>query len=877
MKTNIWGKMLPMLVTSVMCGNALAADTVTVNFTTDKATVNFDNHAIPGLGGVLFDGFAAYGVTGTSNLLISVNPNADTLTFTGGAAGATFSYVNGGNIPGGDATANGSVFAFRGVGNVNGLLNLNIENLTFTGGNRFIDDTHFGAVDTIGGTNTPASKMAFGGGGYINNFGIGQTVTITNSNFYKNQVVADGTGIGGVSGLNAGGGGLNLNNSTVANIGNVKAVLNNVSIKGNKAYANNTGGIGDAYGGGLTLANFASIDIDGKNTAVIGDNTVLANKSGNAVGGGIAIFNQVSGAKSFVTIKNIDIIGNLAKSTDDDPLIFNDVAVGGGLWLEGYGNSTGIEVTLTDVNFIGNKVEGDTNAMGGAIFANDNELTIESVNRDVLFDGNTVKVGAGKAATNSITSWGNVTFDAAAGRKITDNDGIVVGGNVTKKGDGELALLGGFDVDGNFAVDKGTLTINSVKDNLVGGDLTGTGKIAIFGDDELALKVDGTNSFNGNIEVRDSFSVYEKVNNNIEKTGTAASVKIGDGYLALISLHNFNAGYQAVQDHFISGRARLVNPKLKFLGQSECDPCGDYPDGSNSASKNGKTRSVWFNYVGRANQYYSNTLETDWNINSNGVQLGFDLFRTNNNQLGVLGGYEKATADAGQNSVESDDAYVGVYAAHVFSRGADFRGVVNFGWQGYDSNRWTLAGRNPRLASFNGKTIEGNLEFGKRFYRTSNFSFRPAVGVDVYVNNVDATSETGFKAGTHANAVRYNGLSYTQMFLRFGSDFQFERERVKLNGGLFYSYDLNDNTLKASVTGVTKVVDHAAPVTPAEYKSSTVYGSDLGREILTVNISGSFAVTKRSDLFAGFTGNAYIDRDGTPFQSVGYIGGLIRW
>jgi hypothetical protein len=273
------------------------------------------------------------------------------------------------------------------------------------------------------------------------------------------------------------------------------------------------------------------------------------------------------------------------------------------------------------------------------------------------------------------------------------------------------------------------------------------------------------------------------------------------------------------------------------------------------------------NYVGRNNQYRSNTLGSDWNIDSNGVQAGVDLYRTYKNQLGVLFGYEKSDANNGRNSIDADDTYVGFYAAHVFSNGADARIVANFGWQDYDSNRWSTGVGKNFFTSIDGRTTEVNLELGKRIYRTSGFSFRPVAGIDLYVNDVDSATENGFDQVP--GSVRYNGLSYTQAFLRLGSDFQLEGKRAKLNGGVFYSYDLNDNKLKASVSGVR--------VTPGTVANSTLYGSDLGRQIVTVNLGGSFAVTKKLDVFGGFAGNAYVDRDGTPFQSVGYVGGAVRW
>ncbi|GHT44749.1 hypothetical protein FACS189454_02970 [Planctomycetales bacterium] len=564
------------------------------------------------------------------------------------------------------------------------------------------------------------------------------------------------------------------------------------------------------------------------------------------------------------------------------------------------------------------------------------KLTIRAKNQDVVFSGN---VAANGAAINAMGF--NVVFDTAAGRKIVDNDGTLVDGgqylvgNVfTKVGAGTAEFLGNGALDGSdfgitssigslvvvdgdahiaegkVIVDKGfvvgdftqgdvnnltlgdsakgttgTLELNAAGTNidipgfgLITNVITGNliddgGKLVIYGDiadNEAALLVYGTNDFGDKFSVTDSFTDYVYVATGaggtaIRANGTASSASIADGYLALASIHNFNTGYQAVQDHLISGRAR----RLGFLGQSPCeevgacnpcDPCG--------VLQNGGTRSAWVNYVGRSNQYFSNTLDADWSIRSNGVQVGADLYRTNRNQFGVLFGYEKSDSANGLNNIDGDDTYFGFYAAHVFSGGADARVVGNFGWQNYDLRRWSRGAGQYFNSSLDGRTTELNLELGKRFYRTAKFSFRPVGAIDLNVFNVDGAAEDGFDAAAPINSsARYNGLSYTQAFLRLGSDFQLERRRAKFSGGLYYSYDLNDNTLKASVSGIRG----GNPV------DSTLYGSDLGRQVLTVNLSGAFALTNRFDIFGGFTGNAYIDRAGTPFQSTGYVGGVVRW
>ncbi|GHT26923.1 hypothetical protein FACS18942_05290 [Planctomycetales bacterium] len=745
------------------------------------------------------------------------------------------------------------------------LQNVTVSNLTITGAN-------FASVS--------APTRIYGANG-LSGFAADATLTLNNVTFTDNKIKTAST-----TALAAGAGLLAYGNGTLNAASAPSFVLKNVNFTGNIIDdSTNTGAGAELNGAGLTAAFWDTVKYTG---GTVSDNVIKYSNS-------------------------------------------SSVGFGAGLYL-----AANNDVTIEDVSFFNNVIDAPAGVVsaGGAIYAdatsNTSTLTIKSVNQDVVFSGNVAVLGAAITAQRV-----NVVFDAAAGRKIVDNDGTAItGGNFTKVGAGTAEFLGdsayndstssfgslvvngnAHIADGKVIVDKGfvvvdllnsgtgnvtlgdsakgttgTLELNAAGANIdiqsLGGLITNVitgnliddgGKLVIYGDiadNDAALTVMGTNGFEDRFSVTDSFTDYAYVATGaggtaIRANGTASSASIADGYLALASIHNFNTGYQAVQDHLISGRAR----RLGFLGQSQCeevgacnpcDPCG--------VLQNGGTRSAWVNYVGRSNQYFSNTLDADWNIRSNGVQVGADLYRTNRNQFGVLFGYEKSDSANGLNNIDGDDTYFGFYAAHVFSGGADARVVGNFGWQNYDLRRWSRGAGQYFHSSLDGKTTELNLELGKRFYCASNntakFSFRPVGAIDLNVFNVDGAAEDGFDAATPINSsARYNGLSYTQTFLRLGSDFQLEGRRAKFNGGLYYSYDLNDNTLKASVSGIRG----GNPV------DSTLYGSDLGRQILTVNLSGAFALTNRFDIYGGFTGNAYIDRAGTPFQSTGYAGGAVRW
>jgi hypothetical protein len=287
-------------------------------------------------------------------------------------------------------------------------------------------------------------------------------------------------------------------------------------------------------------------------------------------------------------------------------------------------------------------------------------------------------------------------------------------------------------------------------------------------------------------------------------------------------------------------------------------------------------RSAWVNYVGRSNDYrssYSNIgiNNGDWKIGSDGVQVGLDLYKTRAAQVGLLFGYEGSTATLRADRLEADDVYVGVYAARVFRNGADFRAVYNYGSQDYKLRRLDPGlGLNwhAHNSAFSGNTNEINLEFGKRIYSNRNWSYRPVIGLDLLINEWNGALEDG----NVSTAIAYSDSDYTQAFLRFGSDLRFAKRGFEFNSGLYYSYDLNGDKLQSKVFArnrTDKGFDSAI--------TSTLFSSDLGRSVLTFNAGASYALSERTSVFGGFTGDAVLDRDGDGFQSVGYVGLKWRW
>ncbi|MDR3198657.1 MAG: autotransporter domain-containing protein [Planctomycetaceae bacterium] len=512
----------------------------------------------------------------------------------------------------------------------------------------------------------------------------------------------------------------------------------------------------------------------------------------------------------------------------------------------------------------------------------------------------------------------NTAHKVATGKTVvlngvidTNGRAYTVGSAVDNKSAGTLVVnqLAADDV----TVNNGLLALdgsaNSVIDTLTIGnanpDAQAPAAVALYGNilaGNVGLTFTGEPAILSNAVVDPttdehvlSLSTITEYKLNPAKTAYVAQnrerASLADGFLLPALVHRYNTGWEATRDHLISGGQRVKAVK-GILGQAPCDPCESVcaaecdpceevacnpcePCGSQGGGLS-VGRSAWVNYIGRSNSYrssYSNIGidNGDWDIGTDGVQVGLDLYKTSKTQFGLLFGYEGSKAVLHSDCLEADDVYFGVYGARVFQNGTDFRVVYNYGSQNYKLLRF-----DPGLgfdwhshhSAFDGNTHEVNLELGKRIFANRRWSYRPVIGFDLLVNDWEAALEDG----NLSTAIAYSGADYTQAFLRIGSDLQFAKGGFMFNSGLYYSYDLNNDVLKSKVfarddsaLGYNKNID------------SMLYGSELGGSVLTFNVGSSVALGGKTSVFGGFTGNAILDRDGDGFQSNGYVGLQYQW
>ena len=326
-----------------------------------------------------------------------------------------------------------------------------------------------------------------------------------------------------------------------------------------------------------------------------------------------------------------------------------------------------------------------------------------------------------------------------------------------------------------------------------------------------------------------------------------------DNYLAAQKIHYKYTAWNAVRDHAISGGGAGQN--YGYFGQSPCEsvitcshPCKP------------KTRGAWVNYIGRDAHYRSSFNNNDWKFHTDGVQVGTDLFRKHRSQLGAFFGYENTRGTNIGDRINADDYYFGLYGIHLLKDGSDLRTIVNFGWQNYHSLRNDDG--NIR-SSFNGNTVEMNVELGKRHYfneRCGMWSARPVVAIDWYFNRLGSGQE--LSAG--GDPARYHGTDYSQLFFRFGTDLRYERGRWAVESGLYYSYDLHGAELKSQVSD-------------GNNDQSRLIGSRQGRSVLTFNLGGSYLVGRNFTLFGGYLGEVTPEQAGNNYVSAYQVGGAWRW
>ncbi len=250
-------------------------------------------------------------------------------------------------------------------------------------------------------------------------------------------------------------------------------------------------------------------------------------------------------------------------------------------------------------------------------------------------------------------------------------------------------------------------------------------------------------------------------------------------------------------------------------------------------------KSIWANYVGRTGEFEPDGWGNNIDFESNGIQVGLDLFSDRCTQFGVMFGYEKEKVSDIVFENEADDYYFGFYAARQLNRGYDIRGYIGYGHQKYKPDY---------TDNLKGNTFETTLELGRRCYLNRHLSYRPVIALDIFNNDVEAD-------------LAADGVgSITQIFARFGSDLQWTRNRFNLNGGAYYSWQINDAGRNA-------------------YWASSDQSVHIGGSVFTLTAGTTYYLNAAQtfSVFANWYGDAYVDANGSPWEHTFLVGAQYRF
>ncbi|MDR1924933.1 MAG: autotransporter outer membrane beta-barrel domain-containing protein [Planctomycetaceae bacterium] len=280
---------------------------------------------------------------------------------------------------------------------------------------------------------------------------------------------------------------------------------------------------------------------------------------------------------------------------------------------------------------------------------------------------------------------------------------------------------------------------------------------------------------------------------------------------------------------------------------------------------------LWVNYVGRSSSVGSSYIRyEDAKITSNGIQTGLKFNLSRLVQYGIVFGYEdhalsynisregrEAMLNATEGShlldadkVDAVDFYVGVFSVHQFDFGSDLRFYLGAGSQDYKMNRYELDKLNT--SNFSGRTFESSIEYGYRLFAGSNISLRPVLSIDYRYNKLDNVHET--------DGYNFADADLSQLFLRLGTDAQWQNQRAGLHGGIYYSRQVLNKGSEMIATA----------------QGSRLVGIDTGDSILNVNIGARFKLTKLLTVFGSYNAEIYSHKN-APTQNTGNIGLALYW
>jgi hypothetical protein len=104
---------------------------------------------------------------------------------------------------------------------------------------------------------------------------------------------------------------------------------------------------------------------------------------------------------------------------------------------------------------------------------------------------------------------------------------------------------------------------------------------------------------------------------------------------------------------------------------------------------------------------------------------------------------------------------------------------------------------------------------------------------------------------------------------------QYQTRRLLLSSGIYYSYDVHGQPLRARVTALND--DNNENFVGGDALSGILTSSKLGRSLLSFNLGGSCRIGKYTTIFASYQGEYVTDRANSQIHSIGQAGVGYRW
>ncbi|MDR1523461.1 MAG: autotransporter domain-containing protein [Endomicrobium sp.] len=183
-------------------------------------------------------------------------------------------------------------------------------------------------------------------------------------------------------------------------------------------------------------------------------------------------------------------------------------------------------------------------------------------------------------------------------------------------------------------------------------------------------------------------------------------------------------------------------------------------------------RNFWVQGFNAQNNF-KGTLESpeDFNILSNGAQVGFDTLREDSRIFGIAIGYRDMKSKQNRDKIDIKGYNVGSYLSIFFENNFEIKTFVIGERQSYFASRNIDYLNRNTSADFEGYSLNSSGEISYNYYISNNFCMKPFVDIDYSHVTRNEFSETGAE---DANLIVFDG-SYNRVNSSLG---------IKVNNGI---------------------------------------------------------------------------------------------